>query len=80
MESWQSVTPEEVTTMSELKDIKEALKDGKENLAALLRYLVSCPRCLLRRHLIIMMMILQFCVASKLSATRDHRISNNHVF
>ncbi|KAI0212233.1 hypothetical protein LSAT2_002873 [Lamellibrachia satsuma] len=39
MESWQSVTPEEVTTMSELKDIKEALKDGKENLAALLRYL-----------------------------------------
>ena len=41
-ESWQGVIPEKVTTLSELKDIEEALKDGKETLAALLRYLVSC--------------------------------------
>ena len=40
-ESWQGVIPEKVTTLSELKDIEEALKDGKETLAALLRYLVS---------------------------------------
>ncbi|KAI0212230.1 hypothetical protein LSAT2_002870 [Lamellibrachia satsuma] len=38
-ESWQVVTTEEETTLSELEDIEEALKDGKETLAALLRYL-----------------------------------------
>ena len=40
-ESWQAVITEEETTLSELEDIEEALKDGKETLAALLRYLVS---------------------------------------
>ncbi|KAI0212229.1 hypothetical protein LSAT2_002869 [Lamellibrachia satsuma] len=38
-ESWQVVITEEETTLSELEDIEEALKDGKETLAALLRYL-----------------------------------------
>ncbi|KAI0219053.1 hypothetical protein LSAT2_029320, partial [Lamellibrachia satsuma] len=38
-ESWQAVITEQETTLSELEDIEEALKDGKETLAALLRYL-----------------------------------------
>ncbi|KAI0212232.1 hypothetical protein LSAT2_002872 [Lamellibrachia satsuma] len=38
-ESWQAVITEQETTLSELEDIEEALRDGKETLAALLRYL-----------------------------------------